>query len=231
VEKLLVVDDDQEYCEVLKRALKLHGLSVEIAYSAGQASQILSETNFDCILLDSNMPEYSGLEFCKEYREKGGSTAVMFVTANKEIEDQEQCFNAGGDDYLAKPFDVRELLLRVKALKRRFRTHSYGSLDFPGLEFVVKLRTVSSNGKKVRLSMTECSILEFLMRNRNAFFTSSQLKKTLWPPESLVSNESIRNHVMLLRRKLALIGLDQLIKTVAGAGYIINDTSEPGRDR
>ena len=222
--KLLLVDDDNDLSTHLSDLLESHGWQVERADNGADGLTLLRNFKYDFALLDWNLPEMSGIEICRKFRAAGGDTPVIFLTSRGELDDKECGLDAGGDDYLTKPFEVRELLARMRAVERRRTQNLPGKLEVRGMALDPKLRRVQFEGKEAQLTLKECSILEYLMQNPNSYFSSSLLFEAIWPSEAESSEEAVRVHMKTLRGKLAKIECKDLIKTVLGAGYIIESS-------
>jgi len=218
---MLIVDDDLETSRELKLAIEPHGWLVELCATGSDAQQLLQNFNYDFILLDWNLPDLTGPQVCKQFRNGGGETPIIFLTGRQAVEDIEHGLDAGGDDYLTKPFEVRELLARIRTVKRRPPQIKHGKLVLRQLEFDPQLRLVKCGGENVQLSPTESSLLETICRKPNNFFSSTALFKAVWPSETESSEEIVRTHMKVLRRKLKLLTEDELIQTVRGSGYLI----------
>lgn len=218
---MLIIDDDLESSRQLKSAIEPEGWLVELCGSGLDAQQLLQNFNYDFILLDWQLPDISGPQICKQFRENGGLTPIIFLTGRQAIEDIEHGLNSGGDDYLTKPFNVRELLARIRTVSRRPIQIHQTKLRLKQLEFDPRLRVISRDGENVQLSPTESSMLETLCRKPNTFFSSTELFKAVWPSESESSEEIVRTHMKVLRRKLKLLTQDDLIQTVRGSGYLV----------
>jgi DNA-binding response OmpR family regulator len=185
--------------------------------------QLLSTYKYDAIILDWALPDVSGFEVCTRYRRQGGQTPIVFLTGNNKIEALEQALGAGADDYIAKPFNVRELHARLKTILRR-RTGVYQStLTAAGLVLHPEDGKLEANGRSVILRRKEVGILECLMRNANVAYTAQELLGAVWPASAAPSISNVRVWVTFLRQKLAQVGAEDVIVTVAGAGYIIRD--------
>jgi DNA-binding response OmpR family regulator len=221
--KLLIIDDDVSLSTELQKILEQHDWRVERADNGKDGLQLLRCSSYDFILLDWNMPEMDGIDVCRRFREEGGQTPIIFLTGRHELDDKESGLDAGGDDYLTKPFEPRELLARMRTIERRPRSIVRETMTLNKLEFDPKLRRATVDGAAVQLSLTESNILEFLLRHRNAFFTASQIFASVWPSDSEASAETVRVHMQYLRGKLARIGADKVIETVKGAGYTVRD--------
>ncbi|HIA51091.1 MAG TPA: response regulator transcription factor [Candidatus Melainabacteria bacterium] len=219
--KLLLVEDDTDLSTHLCDLLESHGWQVEKADNGADGLMLLRNFKYDFALLDWNLPELSGIEICRKFRADGGDTPVIFLTSKGEIEDKECGLDAGGDDYLTKPFDVRELLARMRSVERRRKQVVPGKLEIRGVTLDPKLRRVQFREQEAQLTLKECTILEHLIQHAGSYFTSPQLFEALWPSDVDSSEETVRVHMKMLRGKLEKIGCTDLIKTVRGAGYII----------
>jgi DNA-binding response OmpR family regulator len=219
--KLLLVDDDVSYTEKLKDAMAPLGWSVELVHNGRDAMQLLENFQYEFVLLDWHLPDMTGIDICTKFRAGGGTAHVIFLTGRGGIDDKEAGFGAGGDDYLVKPFDARELLARMRAIQRRQTPSGRGKFLLGEIQFDPQLRTVSKGEEKIALSPTESSLLEHLCKNPDKYFSSAALFEAVWPSEVASSDEAVRTHMLVLRRKLKLVTSQELIKTVRRAGYYI----------
>lgn len=226
MEKLLVVDDDPEVALSLEQTLATHGYAVESVENGADALQMLSAFRYSLILLDWNMPSLSGIDVCKRYRASGGTTPVIFLTGRDEIADKEAGLDAGGDDYLTKPFDTRELLARIRSVLRRPPNLADTELAAQGLKLDPKLRIASCGEAQVQLSKSENNILQFFLRNVDEYFTAGEVLAAVWPSDTKSGEDTVRVHMKFLREKLSRIGADKLLETVTGSGYIIRSGRE-----
>lgn len=226
MKKLLLVDDDARYSGELKALLARQNFHVETAGDAKDALQLLQHFSFDFVLLDWNLPDMTGLQVCQTYRGSGGRTPIIFLTGRHDINDKEAALDTGGDDYITKPFDVRELLARMRSIERRTTNMQFDKLCVQGVELDPKLRIAKHQDQRVRLSQIETEILEYLLKHPNSYHTAAQLFEAIWPLDTETTDDVVRVHVKLLRRRLIQIGADKLIETVRGAGYIIHDNAK-----
>ena len=220
------VEDDAEFSQALSKTLVSQGWMVETASTGRDGLQLLTNFRYDFVLLDWDLPDITGLEICRQFRTAGGTTPVIFVTGRSDIEDREAGLDCGGDDYITKPFDVRELLARIRAIQRRPRTLERAPLvAAQGLALDPRcFGTAVTNGKSVQLSLTESNILEFFLRNRNLIFLClAEVFEEVWPSDSEASVDTVKVTMGLLRRKLTQIGAEGLISTVKGSGYILRE--------
>lgn len=231
--RILLVDDEVELTEPLSRVLKREGYSVDVAYAGTTGSELAAHSDYDLLILDWMLPDKTGLEICQEVRRSGQTTPVLFLTAKDTIDDRVQGLDAGADDYLVKPFELRELLARVRALLRRAVSDSATAVsqrlmvaDFE-LDFENQLGY--RLGRTIELSEKETQLLAYLIENHGQLLTHAQIYQHLWSdggeqPSSNVLAALIR----LLRRKIEAPGETQLIHTVYGKGYRFGSSGESG---
>lgn len=219
--KILLIDDDHQLVESLTILLESEMFAVESVLNGADAKDRLRHYDHDVIILDWSLPDYSGVELCKQFRALGKTTPVLMLTGRSEVEDKEMGLDAGADDYLTKPFSTRELLARVRALLHRYAMSSSNILELENLVLNPSTREVSRNGRNIELLPREFAVLEFLMRHPNQVFTGQALLNHVWASESDASVDAVRTCVMRLRKKLDLEGETPLIHTVYGVGYKI----------
>jgi len=219
---MLIVDDDLASANELKLAMQPHGWLVEVCCAGLDALQLLQNFKYDFILLDWNLPDLAGPAICQKFRDAGGQTPIIFLTGRHGVANVEEALDSGGDDYLTKPFDVRELLARIRTVKRRPQQVTQGKLRLRDLQFDPMLRVISNGVEQVQLSPTESAMLEALCRSPNTYFSSASLFKAVWPSETESSEEIVRTHMKVLRRKIKLLTSVELINTQRGSGYVIN---------
>ena len=215
--KILVVEDEPDLSKQITDWLRRENYLVESAANGNDASAMLLAYDYDVILLDWMLPGQSGIDLCKSYRARGGKCAVLMMTAKSTEDDKESGLDCGADDYLVKPFGLRELSARIRALLRRStQQRAENVLKFDGLELEPASRRVTSNGAEVHLEPREFSLLEFFMRHPNQVFDAETLITRVWDSDSLISTDSIRTYIKNLRKK---IGDQSLISTLRGSGY------------
>lgn len=225
VAKILIIDDDMELAANLVDWFSMEGHVAESVHTGEDGLQMLGAYEYDVILLDWNLPGISGLEVCRQYRKAGGSSIVIFLTGLGEITNKEQGLDAGGDDYQVKPFNIRELSARVRSVLRRAHGPIVMELRIGDVLLEPDSRTVKVGEVPVHLMPKESALLEYLMRHPNRAFNTQALLNAVWPSDSGVSPETVRTFMKTLRQKLSSAGRDELIKTVPGAGYVIESKS------
>ena len=220
--KILLVDDETELTEPLAKILLRENYQVDIANDGITGIQLALKNNYDLLILDWMLPEKSGLEICQELRGNSLTTPVLFLTAKDTIDDRVLGLDAGADDYLVKPFELRELLARVRALLRRNSPQENietNKLKIADLELDKENFTAYRNGKAIDLSEKELELLEYFMENSGQLLTHEVIYNHLWQDNQQPSSNVLAALVRLLRRKIEIKGQPVLIHTVYGKGY------------
>lgn len=220
--KILLADDDVIACKQLKDLLELDNHVVDAVHSGNDALEYLLSAHFDLIILDWNMPGYSGPEVCRKYRSQGGKSPVLMLTAREEVDEKEEGFESGVDDYLTKPYHLKELMARLKALLRRPAVFTDTVLNLGGLCLDSSNHSVSLDGKDIKLLPLEFAILEFLMKRPGQPFSAEALLSRVWSTESDPSPEVVRTYIKTLRKKIQSDTGGPKINTVFGVGYKID---------
>lgn len=218
--KILVVEDDADVNRTICNALTYEHHTVESVLDGTDALDRLKAYNYDVVVVDWQLPGLSGLEVCREYRSKGGKALMIMLTGKSKLTEKEEGLDAGYDDYLTKPFDVRELSARIRALLRRVSSRISGNvLESGNVKLEPNTYRVTRAGKEIKLVPKEFAILEFLMRHPNIVFSCEALMSRIWTADEESSPEIIRTHIKNLRKKLEVAGQPELIGTVHGVGY------------
>lgn len=222
--RILLVDDETELTDPLTRILTREGYSVDTAYDGSNGRQLAQSSNYDLLILDWMLPGKTGLEICQEIRNQGKTTPVLFLTAKDTLDDRVQGLDAGADDYLVKPFELRELLARVRALLRRSSTQQQeeiatGKLTVADIELDSESQIAYRQGRVIELSEKESQLLQYFMENTGQLLTHAQIMQHLWNEDEQPSSNVIAALIRLLRRKIEVAGETQLIHTVYGKGY------------
>lgn len=234
--RILLVDDEVELVDPLSRVLTREGYQVDVAYDGVTGMQLASTGGYDLLILDWMLPQRSGLEICQQLRRNGDLTPVLFLTAKDTLDDRVQGLDAGADDYLVKPFELRELLARVRARIRR----SLSQEAFQGASGDAPQETQSTQSRRLRvedleldcdnqiayrgkraiaLSEKESQLLEYLMTNPNQLLTHEAIHQQLWGSTTKPSSNVLAAQIRLLRRKIEANDETPLIHTVYGKGY------------
>ena len=221
--QIMVVEDEKRLALSLQEWLELEGNVVKLAFTAESALALSEQEAFDVIIVDLLLPCKSGVDFCRLYRAAGGAARILVLTAKVNIQDKENAFNAGADDYLNKPFDLKEVSIRIKALMRRSITVVGAELKVLDLRLDCSNHRVMRGTNEVVLSPQEFALLEFLMRNEQKIFSADDLIKKVWRGDA--SNATVRTHIKTLRKKVDANELVPLLQTIHGVGYCISQTS------
>jgi len=219
---ILLVDDESELTDPLSRILKREGYQVEIAHDGAEGSCLAAKGHYDLLILDWMLPHQSGLEICQQLRSQGDNTPVLFLTAKDTLDDRVSGLDAGADDYLVKPFELRELLARVRALLRRPPTLEAASpqrLQVEDLELDMVNQIAYRGERAIELSEKESQLLAFLMRHPNQLLSHDQIYQYLWNDSEKPSSNVLAAQVRLLRRKIEVGNEPILIHSVYGKGY------------
>lgn len=217
--KVLIVDDDEGVCEVVEVGLSPENIVVEKSYDGADALERLRAYTYDVLIFDWDLPGISGLELCKHFRATGGQTPIIMLTAKSMLESKETGFDAGADDYLTKPFAVRELRARIKALLRRPAAVVGEQLAFGDLTIEPRTLVARKGDQQISLSPKEFAVLEFFLRRPRVLFSSEQILNAVWTAEEAAGTETIRTHIKTLRAKLGGKEASPNIINVFGAGY------------
>ncbi len=226
--KILLVDDEVELSDPLRRILQREGYQVDVADNGKEGIELALHHNYDLLILDWMLPHSSGLEICRAVRNHGLTTPVLFLTAKDTIDDRVDGLDAGADDYLVKPFELRELLARVRALLRRSGTidtniniaKANQRLTIGELELDQANQIVYRQGKAIDLSAKEIKLLAYFMQHTGELLTHEAIYNHLWQEEKeQPSSNVLAALIRLLRRKIEIKGETPLIHTVYGKGY------------
>ncbi len=220
--KILVVDDDLNICEVLKLYLENDGYEVKCANDGAEAVELFKIYEPDLVLLDIMMPKKDGWQVCREIREQSAKPVVM-LSAKGEVFDKVLGLELGADDFIVKPFDMKEVAARIKAVLRRYNTRDNFNNDevikFDNLEISKQKYELKLAGKVVDVPPKELELLYFLTSNYNRVFTRDQLLDKVWGFDYLGDSRTVDVHVKRLREKLEGVSDKWMLKTVWGVGY------------
>ena len=220
--KVLVVDDEPSVRSALQRALALERYDVSLAEDGQQALDTLAEGVVDAIVLDVMMPRVDGLEVCRRLRAAGDRTPVLMLTAKDAIDDRVDGLDAGADDYLVKPFALRELNARLRALLRRVEPGG-PVLAFGDLVLDTSAHEVRRGDRKIELSRTEFSLLQLFLEHPRQVLTRSVLFERVWGYDFGATSNALGVYIGYLRRKTEEGGERRLLHTVRGVGYVLRE--------
>jgi two-component system response regulator MprA len=225
--RILVVDDEQPLREALERALKVENYEVETLENGALALERMKNAGneIDAIVLDVLMPGIDGLEVCRRLRAAGDKTPVLMLTARVEVEDRVAGLDAGADDYVTKPFDLEELLARLRALLRRAGSPSDQVLRFADLVLDPVAHEVHRGDRLIEVTRTEFLLLELFLLNPRQVLSRSIIFERVWGYDFGPSSNSLEVYIGYLRRKTEAGGEPRLVHTVRGVGYILRETA------
>ena len=221
--RLLVIEDEDRLCGILKSKLGETGFTVDIAASAEDAGIALELINYDAAVLDLGLPDGDGLAVLIAARAAGKALPILILTARDAVEDRVAGLNAGADDYLTKPFAMTELVARIKALLRRPGSVLGITLEVGNIRLDTIGRELLIGGNPVRLSRRELAILEQMMRRFGRIVPKAVLEEKLYGIDEEPDSNPIPVHVHHLRRQLEAAGANIEIHTIRGVGYVLAD--------
>ncbi|MFG3114360.1 response regulator transcription factor [Streptomyces sp. NPDC048197] len=221
LDRVLVVDDDAMILRSLGRGLRLNGFDVALAEDGPTALAQLAKTPPDVIVLDVSLPGISGIEVCRTLRADGDEVPVLMLSALDELADRVAGLQAGADDYLVKPFALKELVLRLQALLRRRPSAGRDLVQVGDLVLDTAAREVTYGGVAVGLTRREFELLEVLARNAGVVLTRDQLLDRVWGYDFEVRTDAVDTFVSYLRRKTEAGGRPRLVHTVRGVGFVL----------
>jgi two-component system response regulator MprA len=222
--RVLVVDDEPAVRQALERALAAEGHEVTVAEDGHAALDRLVDEPVDAVVLDVAMPGLDGLEVCRRLRSAGDRTPVLMLTARDAVDDRVAGLDAGADDYLVKPFALKELKARLRALVRRAEPgDGDGPLRFADLELDPEAHVVRRGGRRIELSRTEFTLLELFVRHPRQVLTRSAIFERVWGYDFGATSNALGVYVGYLRRKTEEGGAPRLVHTVRGVGYVLRE--------
>jgi two-component system, OmpR family, manganese sensing response regulator len=216
---ILMVEDDPLQLEPLQAALEKAGHIVDAIAQATTARSLMLERPYDLLILDWMLPQLSGIELCRQFRQAGKTAPVLMLTAKDTTIDKVTGLDAGADDYLVKPVDVMELLARVRALRRRSPLWQGDTLSLGDLQLHLDTLTLERQQTTVQLSGREFQLMEYLMRHPRQVVTHDQVEQALWGWGSQPESNAVTTLVRRLRQRLDTVGAKNWLETVYGVGY------------
>jgi heavy metal response regulator len=219
--RILVVEDEKKVASFLKKGLEEEYYAVDCAYDGEEALYMVEANEYDLMILDIMLPKIDGLEVVKGVRDKGFPLPVLMLTAKDSVEDVVKGLDAGGDDYLTKPFAFAELLARVRSLLRRKEREPAGKLQVADLVLDPVTHAVSRGAHAIELTAKEYALLEYLMRQVNRVVTRTMISEHVWDYHFDPMTNVIDVYVNHLRSKIDLDSSQKLIHTIRGVGYML----------
>lgn len=225
--RILIAEDERKIADSLKQGLEENGFDVQVAYDGDIALKVFRNEKFDLVLLDINLPGINGYDLCKTIRVIDSSIPVVMLTALNAVEDKIEGFDAGADDYIIKPFDFRELLVRIRALLKRSHTTVATGTTLQAGDLVMNLdsKEVTRNDQLISLTAKEFQLLEYFLRNKNRVLSRADISLNVWDIDFDTRTNVIDVYVNYLRKKIDKEFDEPLIHTQVGMGYVLKDKS------
>ena len=215
--KVLLLEDDVALADVISEYLEDSGFDLDLVYDGEEALTYAYESKYDLYIFDVNVPVIKGFDLLKTLRDNGDATPTIFVTSLNDIEDVSKGFESGADDYIKKPFELTELLLRIKNIQKRSFTQQRSSIIQIGDDITFDLETelLNRQNESISLPQKELKLLKHFLQHPNEVVTFDNLYKVLWDYDETVSSESLRAHIKNLRKNLT----QDMIQNLRGIGY------------
>jgi two-component system, OmpR family, copper resistance phosphate regulon response regulator CusR len=226
--KILLVEDEQKIADTLKLGLTENGYEVDVAYDGNIGLKLYSTNNYSLIVLDINLPGINGYEICKIIRAENSQIPVIMLTALSSLNDKIEGYDAGADDYIIKPFEFRELLMKIRVLLKRTMNQSIPTgnvLKAGDLEMNLDSKEVKRENKVINLTAKEFQLLEYLMRNKNRVVSRADIAVNVWDIDFDTNTNVIDVYINYVRNKVDKQFDQKLIQTQVGMGYILKDKS------
>ncbi len=221
-EKILIIEDDEAILRILRRGLAFESYQVETAVNGQEGLQKFREYHPDLVILDWMLPGMDGLEVCRRLR-SAGPVPILMLTAKDTINDRVQGLDAGADDYLVKPFELEELLARIRALLRRTQPERIPVLTFSDLALDTSSRQAIRNGREIQLTAKEYDLLELFLRHPRQVLTREVIFDRVWGYDFGGESNVLDVYIRYLRQKLVVGDEAQLIHTARGVGYVLRE--------
>lgn len=223
---ILIIEDDPDLNANIKTALEAENYHVDVAFDGQIGLKLLKKNNYDCVILDINLPHINGYEICESYRSFNKQTPIIMLTALGELEDKVEGYHKGADDYLTKPFFMQELLLRVNALIKRKSINSHTEekdnvLMFDDIILQKKQKKVFRNNEEVVLTFREYQIIKMLMERKGEVVSKQEMLQKIWNTTAETNSNTIEVYINFLRNKLDKPFNRSTLKTRVGYGYFL----------
>jgi len=216
---IVLIEDEEDLLELCEYRLQKEGYEVTGFLSTKHVEELLLEEDIDLLIVDRNLPGIEGSEFIKKLRDEGHKIPVIFVSAKDQDIDIEEGFIRGGDDYLTKPFNMNELVLRVKSILRRTKVSDEGKLLFKDIVLDLDERRVYVASAEVRLSKLEFELLSYFIQNKNVVLNRDQLLEEVWKDEEFKQEKTVNVTINRLKKKIDPSKEKEYIQPVRGVGY------------
>ena len=226
IEKLLIVEDEKKIADTLRFGLSEHGFTADVAYNGTVGYNLFRKNQYRLVILDINLPGLHGYELCKNIRTINANIPIIFLTAQSTLDDKIKGYDLGADDYIIKPFEFKELLLKIKVfLKRPVFNMSLDKqlLKAGNLVMDIDSKEVTRENKPISLTVKEVSLLEYLLRHKNKIVSRREIALHVWQNDFESNTNVIDVYINYLRNKIDKNAEVKLIHTLVGRGYILKD--------
>lgn len=224
--KILVVEDEVKVADLIRKGLEANGYSVEVAYDGMMGRRLGIQNKYDLIILDINLPHENGYQVCKAIRERNSNVPILFLTALDSIDDKLEGFDAGADDYISKPFEMKELLARIRVFLKRNSTAIASPsrvLQAADLELNIDSKVVTRAGRTIELTAKEFLLLQYLLENKNKVVSKADIAEKIWNITFDTGTNVIEVYMNYLRNKVDKGFDSKLIHTQIGMGYVLKE--------
>ena len=220
--KILIVEDDSATAELVRTGLVSYSYTTEVSSDGKDASFLARSYDYDAIVLDYSLPKKNGLEVCKDVREAGKSTPIIFLSMTDDTELKVSALQHGADDYMTKPFSLNELNARIQALARRPQHIQRRILHIEDLCLDTQTSSVTRGGIPIRLTRKEFNLLEYFMRHQGVVLSRALIIEHVWTVDSDPFSNTVEAHLRNLRKKINTGGKPNLIRNIPARGYVID---------
>ncbi len=222
--RILLIEDNKTLCQTIARHIIKAGYILDYTYDGKEGLEYIKSHGYDLVILDCMLPSLNGIDLLKIIRHKGIQTSVIIITALSDVDDRVNGLDAGADDYLTKPFEMKELLARIRALRRRpTKWESTQKLTFGDISYDSLQQTLIGPTHSCSLSKREGNLLELFLKNPRQLLPRQVIFSRIWGPDAPVEESNIDNYIRFIRRRLTSVGSDVKLTTVRSVGYILED--------
>ena len=224
--RILIVEDEKKIADTLKFGLDEIGFNVQVAYDGKLGYHLFCAKHFDIVILDINLPGMNGYDLCEAIRSQNQAIPVLMLTSMSALNDKIEGYEAGADDYMVKPFEFKELLLKIRVLLKRTMNHNLpvgNTLRAADLEMNLDSKEVKRSGRIINLTAKEFQLLEYLIRNKNRLVSRVDIAVRVWNVDFQTNTNVIDVYISYLRNKVDKHSEQKLIHTHIGMGYILKD--------
>lgn len=222
--RILLIEDNKILCQSIARHIIKAGYTLDYTYDGKEGLEYIKSHGYDLVILDCMLPSLNGIDLLKIIRHKGIHTSVIIITALSDVDDRVNGLDAGADDYLTKPFEMKELLARIRALRRRpTKWESIQKLTFGDISYDSLQQTLTGPTHSCSLSKREGNLLELFLENPRQLLPRQVIFSRIWGPDAPVEESNIDNYIRFIRRRLTSVGSDVKLTTVRSVGYVMED--------